>query len=258
MSLPTKRSVGATSIPMKKAKSHDDDDDAVLDHSSLDHDLKPNPLSSSNSMAANLSRKKATPPQPSQPAKKLLIKLTKDSELVKILDCETRSLNLFGDCDCVKLGKPKIPPNFEEQTWATLKSAICAIFFKQPNSCDLEKLYQAVEDLCIHKMGGNLYQRIEKECEVHISAALQSLVGQSPDLVVFLSLVERCWQDHCDQMLMIRDIALFLDRTYVKQNSSIRSLWDMGLQLFRKHLSLSPEVQHKTVTGLLRMIDSER
>jgi cullin-4 len=107
-------------------------------------------------------------------------------------------------------------------------------------------------------LGGNLYQRIEKECEVHISAALQSLVGQSQDLVVFLSLVERCWQDHCDQMLMIRDIALWLDRTYVKQNSSIRSLWDMGLQLFRKHLSLSPEVQHKTVTGLLRMIDSER
>jgi len=32
----------------------------------------------------------------------------------------------------------------------------------------------------------------------------------------------------------------------------------MGLQIFRKHLSLSPEVQHKTVTGLLRMIDSER
>ncbi|GAU44789.1 hypothetical protein TSUD_382870 [Trifolium subterraneum] len=156
MSLPTKRSGGATSIPMKKSKSHDDDNDAVLDlhHSSLDHDLnKPNPPSSANSMAANLSRKKATPPQP---AKKFLIKLTK--------------------------GKPTVPANFEEQTWATLKSAICAIFFKQPNSCDLEKLYQAVNDLCIHKMGGNLYQRIEKECEVHISAALQSLVGQSPDL----------------------------------------------------------------------------
>ncbi|KAE8720011.1 Cullin-4B [Hibiscus syriacus] len=107
-------------------------------------------------------------------------------------------------------------------------------------------------------MGGSLYQRIEKECEEHISAALRSLVGQSPDLVVFLSLVEKCWQDLCDQMLMIRGIALFLDRTYVKQNSNVRSLWDMGLQLFRKHLSLAPEVEHKTVTGLLRMIESER
>lgn len=107
-------------------------------------------------------------------------------------------------------------------------------------------------------MGGNLYQRIEKECEAHISAALQSLVGQSPDLIVFLSLVERCWQDFCDQLLMIRSIALYLDRTYVKQTTNVRSLWDMGLQRFCKHLSLSPGVEHKTVTGLLRMIQTER
>lgn len=32
--------------------------------------------------------------------------------------------------------------NFEENTWATLKSAISAIFLKQPDPCDLEKLYQ--------------------------------------------------------------------------------------------------------------------
>lgn len=119
-------------------------------------------------------------------------------------------------------------------------------------------VFQAVYNLCVHKMGGSLYQRIEKECERHIAAALHSLVGQSPDLVVFLSLVERCWQDLCAQILMIRDIALYLDRTYVKQTPNVRSLWDMGLQLFRKHLSLSPEVEHKIVTGLLRMIEKER
>ncbi|KAK4271848.1 hypothetical protein QN277_020479 [Acacia crassicarpa] len=273
MSLPTKRSAptntsdsivssssvaaSAVTLPplMKKAKSqaaacsldsknglHNHhqglaaSDDTVFDPSSLgldDEDLKtddPTALPNARGiMAANLSRKKATPPQP---PKKLLIKLHK--------------------------AKPTLPPNFEEHTWAKLKSAICAIFLKQPDSCDLENLYQAVNDLCLHKMGGSLYQRIEKECESHISAALQSLVGQSPDLGVFLSLVERCWQDLCDQMLMIRGIALYLDRTYVKQTANVRSLWDMGLQLFRKHLSLSSEVEHKTVTGVLRMIESER
>ncbi|XP_022848611.1 cullin-4-like [Olea europaea var. sylvestris] len=178
---------------------------------------------------ANLSRKKATLPQP---AKRLVIKLNK--------------------------AKPTLPTNFEENTWAKLKSAIRAIFLKRPDSCDLERLYQAVNDLCLHKMGGSLYQRIEKECEAHISAVLQSLVGQSEDLVVFLSLVEKCWQDFCDQMLMIRGIALYLDRTYVKQTPNVRSLWDMGLQLFCEHLSLASEVEHKTVFGLLKMIESER
>ena len=39
-------------------------------------------------------------------------------------------------------GKPTLPTNFEEETWGKLKSAISAIFLKQPDSCDLEKLYQ--------------------------------------------------------------------------------------------------------------------
>ncbi|XP_002972211.2 cullin-4 [Selaginella moellendorffii] len=185
--------------------------------------------SNSTGTTANLSRKKATPPQPT---KKLVIKPFKD--------------------------KPKLPANFEDATWDKIRAAVSAIHVKQPVSCSLEQLYQNVEDLCLHKLSGNLYQRLQQECETHISAKLYALVGQSPDPVVFLSHVERCWQDHCDQMLMIRSIALYLDRTYVIQNSSVRSLWDMGLQLFRKHLTSCPEVEHKTVTGILRLIEKER
>ncbi|XP_077253878.1 cullin-4-like isoform X1 [Tasmannia lanceolata] len=256
MSLPKRSNSDSPFSTMKKAKSNsltfsldknglqnqqncfnnndDDDDDSTL----VDEDLKIGSKDISqiglgvvgcSGVGSNLSRKKAIPPQP---AKKLVIKLTKD--------------------------KPKLPPNFEADTWATLKSAISAIFLKQPDPCDSEKLYQAVNDLCLHKMGGNLYQRIQKECEARIYTSIQSLVGQSPDLVVFLSLVEKCWQDLCDQMLMIRGIALYLDRTYVKQTPNVRSLWDMGLQLFCKLLCSSTEVKHKTVTGLLRLIERER
>ncbi|KAH7568571.1 hypothetical protein JRO89_XS06G0016500 [Xanthoceras sorbifolium] len=285
MSLPNKRTATTTTNnncpPMKKAKSqavadaasknglhHHDyasspDSDVVFDPSSmsLDDDLKPDEPRAP--AAANLARKKAQPPQP---AKKLVIKLLKGNASVfyyrNFIDAATEySLvevlsHLLSFCICE--AKPTLPTNFEEDTWATLQSAIQAIFLKQPDSCDLEKLYQAVNNLCLHKMGGSLYQRIEKECEAHISAAIHSLVGQSPDLVVFLSLVERCWQDLCNQMLMIRGIALVLDRTYVKQTQNVRSLWDMGLQLFRKYLSSYSEVEHKTVTGLLRMIERER
>ncbi|CAK9867204.1 unnamed protein product [Sphagnum jensenii] len=190
--------------------------------------------SSSTSMAmgttANLSWKKATS---LQPTKKLVIKPFKD--------------------------KPKLPNNFEEVTWVKIKEAVTAIHLKQPISGSLEELYRAVEDLCVHKMAGKLYHRLQQECETHIAAKLRSLlVGQSPDAVVFLSHVESCWQDHCDQMLVIRSIALYLDRTYVIQNSGVRSLWDMGLQLFRRHLSACSEVESKTVSGLLRLIEKER
>ena len=107
-------------------------------------------------------------------------------------------------------------------------------------------------------MAGNPYSLLQEECQAHIVASLKSSIGKSPDPVVFMSLVEKCWKDLCDQMLMIRSIALYLDRTYVIQTANVRSLWDMGLQLFRKHLSLCTEVEHKTVTGLLRLIEKER
>ncbi|KAF3628237.1 Cullin-4A [Capsicum annuum] len=230
-SLSTTTPTSPLSRSMKKAKSHppppstDDNNNNSKFEDSMIQDS-----GGGGGVTSNLTRKKATLPQPNK--KPLVIKLVK--------------------------AKPTLPTNFEENTWVTVKSAISAIFLKQRDPCDLEKLYQAVNDLCLHKMGGSLYQRIEKECEAHIFAALQSLVGQSEDLVVFLSLVQRCWQDFCDQMLMIRGIALYLDRTYVKQTPNVHSLWDMGLQLFRKHLCLASEVEHKTVFGLLQMIESER
>ena len=54
--------------------------------------------------------------------------------------------------------------------------------------------------------------------------------------------VQKCWQDHCSQMLTIRRIFLYLDRSYVINTSGVRSLFEMGLQLFRAHLGHHAEV----------------
>nr|CAD1819705.1 unnamed protein product [Ananas comosus var. bracteatus] len=96
-------------------------------------------------VAANLFRKKATPPQPSA-KKQLRIKITK--------------------------GQPKLPTNFEDDTWAKLKAAISAIFLKQPLSCDTEKLYQAVGDLCLYKMGQIFMNACRKNVKAHISKTI--------------------------------------------------------------------------------------
>ncbi|KAK4399362.1 Cullin-4 [Sesamum angolense] len=270
--------------PVHSPMMEDDPSDVVMEASPSSTVFGRGVSASGGGVTANLSRKKATPPQPTKKLESAFQPNNAHSSwtMPVSLDRVTSLFDNQNSCaakcrlaepvwvecglmlvfhtdalPCVPAAKPTLPSNFEENTWATLKSAINAIFLKQPDPCDLEKLYQAVNDLCLHKMGGSLYQRIEKDCGEFISAALQTLVGQSEDLAVFLSLVEKCWQDFCDQMLMIRGIALYLDRTYVKQTPNVRSLWDMGLQLFRKHLSLASEVEHKTVFGLLKMIESE-
>lgn len=53
-------------------------------------------------------------------------------------------------CFCLFEAKPTLPTNFEEDTWAKLKSAISAIFLKQPDPCDLEKLYQVHSTIYIY------------------------------------------------------------------------------------------------------------
>lgn len=55
--------------------------------------------------------------------------------------------------------------------------------------------------------------------------------------------VEKTWEDLSAQMLTIRQIFLYLDRSYVISATGVRSLYEMGLQLFRKHLAEHPQVR---------------
>ncbi|KAK7475514.1 hypothetical protein BaRGS_00033270 [Batillaria attramentaria] len=137
--------------------------------------------------------------------------------------------------------KPQIPENFEEETWLKLAEAVGAIQRSCAIRYSLEELYQAVENMCSYKMAAGLYQHLQNACQKH-----------------FLKLMNNCWQAHCRQMIMIRSIFLFLDRTYVLQTSSILSIWDMGLDLFRTHIISHPVVESRTVDGLLSLIERER
>uniref|UniRef100_A0A671N5X8 Cullin-4B n=2 Tax=Sinocyclocheilus anshuiensis TaxID=1608454 RepID=A0A671N5X8_9TELE len=87
---------------------------------------------------------------------------------------------------------------------------------------------------------------------------LNSCPTDALDSVLFLKKIDKCWQDHCRQMIMIRSIFLFLDRTYVLQNSMLPSIWDMGLELFRFYIISDLKVQSKTIDGILLLIERER
>ena len=154
--------------------------------------------------------------------------------------------------------KPRVPENFEANTWERLQAAVRAVHAKQPVSSSLESLYRAVEDICQQRLAGSIYEKLQAECEAHIESRLELLVGQTPDVLAFLGLVQACWTDHCEQMIMIRSIFLFLDRTYIMMETSLKSLWDMGLHIFLAHLRARPEVCRKTVEGLLALIEAER
>ncbi|NXQ49029.1 CUL4B protein, partial [Catharus fuscescens] len=167
--------------------------------------------------------------------------------------------------------KPKLPENYTDETWQKLKEAVEAIQNSTSIKYNLEELYQAVENLCSYKISANLYKQLRQICEDHIKAQIHQfreypflsswqakIVLPACIYVLFLKKIDKCWQDHCRQMIMIRSIFLFLDRTYVLQNSMLPSIWDMGLELFRTHIISDQKVQNKTIDGILLLIERER
>ncbi|NXJ98157.1 CUL4A protein, partial [Corythaixoides concolor] len=162
--------------------------------------------------------------------------------------------------------RPKLPDNYTQDTWQKLHEAVGAIQSSVSIKYNLEELYQAVENLCSYKVSATLYKQLRQVCEDHVKAQILQfreypfLVhrNDSLDSLLFLKKINKCWQDHCRQMIMIRSIFLFLDRTYVLQNSMLPSIWDMGLELFRNHVISDKQVQNKTIDGILLLIERER
>ncbi|XP_028975198.1 cullin-4B isoform X3 [Esox lucius] len=154
--------------------------------------------------------------------------------------------------------KPKLPENYTHETWQKLKEAVEAIQNSTSIKYNLEELYQAVENLCSHKISAKLYKQLRVVCEDHIKAQINQFREDALDSTLFLKKIDKCWQDHCRQMIMIRSIFLFLDRTYVLQNSMLPSIWDMGLELFRFYIISDLKVQSKTIDGILLLIEKER
>lgn len=159
---------------------------------------------------------------------------------------------------CLLLDEPKLPDNYQELTWEKLRGAVLAIQKSKPVKYSLEELYQAVENLCNHKMAHNIYNSLRSLTEAHIRKNIELFVVDSMDRTIFLKKMNHWWQSHCNQMIMIRSIFLFLDRTYVLQNPSVLSIWDMGLELFRRTIIVNPLVQTRIVEGLLMLIEKER
>lgn len=173
---------------------------------------------------------------------------------------------------------PSIPQYFEEESWQKLHAAIVAVQNKQPISFSREELYRLVEDVCTWKLAANLYTKLESCCGCFIAESVRNLsryikcalptssisayIANNSSLLQdassFLEYVAVLWEDHCNNMLAIRMIFLYLDRTYVMQTPHILSIWEMGLFLLRNEIQKCPQVEQHLIACLLILIERER
>lgn len=70
--------------------------------------------------------------------------------------------------------KPKVPENYQQETWGKLQEAVDAIHTSHAIKSSLEELYQAVGNMCSYKMSSTLYEQLKQTCENHV----KSNIGQ--------------------------------------------------------------------------------
>ena len=137
---------------------------------------------------------------------------------------------------------PSLPANFEEESLQKLEAAVKAIFTKNPINENKNILYNFCKDLCSQKFSSEMFQRLSQIFESHLTNLSKKMIELSNQLDSdsFLFEFNNCWLNHCEQLQMIRNIFIYLDRTYVIQYPEIKSIWDFGLSLFStKILNLS-------------------
>lgn len=154
--------------------------------------------------------------------------------------------------------KPTLPENFQEKSVDRLRKAVVAIQQATAIDATLEELYQSVENLCSHGMAERVYQALKLLVETYVQDCVQQFLGESLDKLIFMKKMNDCWSGHCRQMIMIRSIFLFLDRTYVLQHPSVMSIWELGLDTFRRCILTNQLVQTRTVDGILMLVEQER
>lgn len=110
--------------------------------------------------------------------------------------------------------------------------------------------------MVLHKYGEKLYSGLVCTMTCHlreISKCIEAAYG-----VLFLEELNRKWIDHNKALQMIRDILMYMDRTYVPTSSQKTTVHDLGLNLWRDIIIRSRNIQGRLLDTLLDLIHGER
>ncbi|KAK0722512.1 Cullin family-domain-containing protein [Lasiosphaeria miniovina] len=139
------------------------------------------------------------------------------------------------------------------RTRAELDAALAAIFAGRPTPQPMERLYRGVEDICRKGDAADLAEKLRSRCDAHLNSddALGGLRtaadadSVSSDHVAVIRSVLAHWKTWSDQMLLVRWIYSYMDRTFLlnskpthqglyDKSKTSQNLNDMGISQFRR------------------------
>ncbi|KAI6221399.1 CULLIN-2 domain-containing protein [Aphelenchoides fujianensis] len=147
-----------------------------------------------------------------------------------------------------------------QKYWGLLEDAVVKIQHKQKTETIREDLFTAVEVLCEQNFASDVYRRVVRLFHADLTANLPQLVDacERANMNGFLVDLNRFWTDFCQQLSMIQNVFMYLNRTYVLQNPTILSIWDIGLHTFRSVVVDAPKIREQLFDFILTIIEQER
>ena len=157
-------------------------------------------------------------------------------------------------------GEPSTPAASPEdaRSQALLTEAVEAILAGRPAPFTLEELYRAVEDRCVHRRAPALLAALRTQLEAGAGAVVQRLSKSPKEPAIFLKAAHAEWERFCGQLVQIRQIFLYLDRSAAVQASPAGSLFAVGLECLRSHFQAQESATTDLVTGVLALVQAER
>lgn len=160
---------------------------------------------------------------------------------------------------CKGFRGPKLPADpLMQGADVMLEKATVSVQNNQPVSTTFESLYTSVADLLQPKFAKHLCDRLDQLIDDHTKEVLNQFNQNDLEPMHFLRQMNECWRNNCEQLKMIKGIYLILDRKYVLSESSIMSIWDLGIDKFRLYFTNNTIIQRRTVEEILNLIQQER
>lgn len=142
-----------------------------------------------------------------------------------------------------------------QSIWNSLANAIDEIVLRNSSILSFEELYRNSYNLVIQKHGKLLYDGVTTKISSHLKSSAQRLSSNLDALL--LEEVATSFDDHVTTMTMVRDILMYMDRTYVTQSHE-KSTFIQGLHLYRTIVWEHYNVQNRVSELLLQAIADER
>jgi len=142
-----------------------------------------------------------------------------------------------------------------EKILQSLADAIDEIHNRNSSLLSFEELYRNAYNLVIQKHGYLLYHGVSDKLSSHLRKTVEQLAGV-PDTSL-LEEVSRSYSDHTTTMMMVKDILMYMDRTYASQEK-LQPMYELGLHLYRRIVWDHSRVQNRVSDLLLQTIANER